>query len=45
MASGVYRITPVGTYRGFDVYCDMNTDDGGWLVCFILFTLVCNMVI
>lgn len=30
--SGVYHIRPVGTYRGFDVYCDMNIDDGGWTV-------------
>ena len=30
--SGVYHITPIGVYRGFDVYCDMETDDGGWLV-------------
>lgn len=33
--SGVYHVTPVGTYRGFDVYCDMDTNDGGWLVCAI----------
>ena len=30
--SGVYRVTPQGTYSGFDVYCDMTTDGGGWLV-------------
>ena len=30
--SGVYHITPLGTYSGFDVYCDMSTEDGGWLV-------------
>ena len=29
---GVYHITPMGVYRGFDVYCDMETDNGGWLV-------------
>ena len=30
--SGVYHITPLSAYSGFDVYCDMSTDDGGWLV-------------
>ena len=30
--SGVYHVTPVGTYSGFDVFCDMDSDDGGWLV-------------
>ena len=30
--SGVYHVIPVGTRSGFDVYCDMTTDDGGWLV-------------
>ena len=30
--SGVYPITPMGVYKGFDVYCDMETDNGGWLV-------------
>ena len=25
-------MTPVGTYIGLDVYCDMITDNGGWLV-------------
>ena len=30
--SGVYHVTPEGTFRGYDVYCDMETDGGGWLV-------------
>ena len=32
--SGVYHVTPTGTFRGYDVYCDMETDGGGWLVKF-----------
>ena len=31
-SSGVYHVTPRGTHNGFDVYCDMETEDGGWLV-------------
>ena len=30
--SNVYHVTPAGTFRGFDVYCDMATDNGGWIV-------------
>lgn len=30
--SGVYHVKPLGTHFGFKVYCDMITDDGGWLV-------------
>ena len=30
--SGVYHVTPSGTRFGYDVYCDMETEGGGWLV-------------
>ncbi|XP_062597799.1 ficolin-2-like [Saccostrea cucullata] len=30
--SGVYRVYPGGLRRGIDVLCDMDVDDGGWLV-------------
>lgn len=29
--SGIYRIYP-SDIRGFEAYCDMNTEEGGWLV-------------
>ena len=32
VTSGIYRLTPVGVSRGFDVYCDMDIDEGGWTV-------------
>lgn len=30
--SGVYRIVPASTNCQFEVYCDFNTDGGGWTV-------------
>ena len=32
LTNGVYHVYPDGVYSGFEVYCDMETDDGGWLV-------------
>ena len=30
--SGIYRITPEGATDSYDVFCDLDTDGGGWLV-------------
>lgn len=30
--SGLYRVYPGNMRKGFEVYCDMETDSGGWLV-------------
>ena len=32
LSSGKYNVTPKGTRFGYEVYCDMDTDGGGWLV-------------
>ena len=32
--SGVYSVTPEGTYTSFDVYCDMTSGNESWLVSF-----------
>ena len=30
--SGVYKIRPLNFNEPFEVYCDMDTDGGGWMV-------------
>ena len=34
--SGVYHVTPSCSRTGYNVFCDMTTDGGGWLVIFFL---------
>ena len=41
--SGVYHVTPCGTRFGYDVYCDMETDGGGWLVLFDFIQYSCTV--
>ena len=46
--SGVYKIYPVfSDIEGFLVYCDQETEGGGWTVClyFCYFILVKNKVL
>jgi hypothetical protein len=31
-SSGIYKIFPEDSLDGFYVYCDMETDNGGWTV-------------
>ena len=31
-SSGVYYVTPLNIKTHYEVYCDMKTDGGGWLV-------------
>ena len=35
--SGVYSVTPEGTYTSFDVYCDMGPGNEIWLVSFSIY--------
>ena len=39
--SGVYHVTPPGTFQGVDVYCDMVTDGGGWIVSLPIYLSTC----
>lgn len=39
-ASGVYYVTPTRAFHGYNVYCDMITDGGGWLVKYLQFLIL-----
>ena len=41
VVSGQYMIRPQNTGTSFPVYCDMDTDGGGWLVS--MTNLFCNL--
>ena len=34
-SSGVYSVRGCDNCGWTDVYCDMDTDDGGWMVCYL----------
>lgn len=40
--SGVYTVYPGAIRRGLDVLCDMDVDDGGWLVSRLVCLLICS---
>lgn len=53
--SGVYTVYPGAIRRGLDVLCDMDVDEGGWLVsklvcifiltCTVLVKKICNSIL
>ena len=43
--SGVYSVTPAGTYTSFHVYCDMENDPGGWLVRYFFVIFINTMTV
>lgn len=45
--SGVYTVYPGAIRRGLDVLCDMDADDGGWLVSKLvcLFIWACTVLV
>ena len=47
--TGVYPIYPDGVSNAVDVFCDMETDDGGWTVgsnlVFITFSVSRNTIL
>lgn len=45
--SGVYTVYPGAIRRGLDVLCDMDVDEGGWLVSKLvcIFILTCTVLV